>query len=509
MIITVPRFCAALSVLAIALGGALIPVTAIGQEIYDAGHWMDRGRAARASGDYESAIAALRKAVDAQPASTSARLLLAETLAWAKHFAEAEAEYRDALQREPSSRDAQLGLARVLLWQGRYEEARARFAPLVAARDIDAMEGAATAAYWSGDFRTAGREFQSVLARDPKRPAARQSLDEIESAARPVDRIGVEAIDDDQPYRTLRAVMSTSLFSDPLTRWDATAGSWWMHANRADARANAPFVRVGNETTLPSMRLVLAASAGVLRYPDGVARPIGSVTLTRRLLAHSALSASIEQYEMLATATAIDRHVSARAAALQWKRQVDHGLLAAVDARQIQFSDANRGWTLSGYVLRPLFTTHHLEFSGGASAAIRDTESTRFYVESTSSVRTGTQYSYLYRGAFTPYWTPRHFREVRAIIAADTDVMRTHIRIQADAGATRDLGSAFGPQSGPTLFPPSIFQFEFRRTYHPVHLQLTFSRPLSAGLSLEAAIERSTTVFYKANGIRASLVRRR
>ena len=498
-----------LRLLAFALAGALVPVAVIGQEIYDARTLVDRGIASRKAGDYEGAIAALRSAVASDPKATAPRLLLAETLAWAKHFAESEREYRAVMQQDPASHDARLGLARVLLWDGRYVEARSEFAPLARNNDLDAMEGAATAAYWSGDFRKAQREFAEVLRRDSNRAASRQSLAEIESTSRPVDRIGIEAVDDDQPYRTLRAVAATSLFTDPLTRWDAAAGSWWMDASRSGLRANAPFVRIGNETTFPASQLVVAATLGVLRYPDGVSRPIGSAALTRRLFAHSSVSAAIEQYEMLATATAIDRHLSARTVSLQWKRQVDRGLLAAIDARRIQFSDSNRGWAATGYALRPFFTSKRVEFSAGASAAIRDTKDTRFYVESVASQRVAGEYLYTYRGAYTPYWTPRHFREARAIIGADTDVMRLHLRFQADLGVTRDLGTQFGPDSGTALFPPSIYQFEFRRTYHPVHLQLTFSRPVSAGLSLEATIERSSTVFYKANGIRASLVRRR
>ena len=221
------------------------------------------------------------------------------------------------------------------------------------------------------------------------------------------------------------------------------------------------------------------------------------------------MSGSFEQYEMLATATAIDRHVYGQSAALHWKRQLDRSWLAEADARRVRYSDHNRGWAFSGYTLAPLGKFKKLQFSGGASAAFRDTSESRFYVESVSSSRSDNVFAYSYTGAYTPYWTPRDFREVRAILVIDSSIARSHLRFQADSGVTRDLGTGFGPDSGTTLFPTDIFQFEYARTYHPVHLQLAFSCPVSAGLSLEAAVERSTTVFYKANGIRASLVRRR
>ncbi|MGZ8851442.1 MAG: hypothetical protein ACXW3E_14090, partial [Thermoanaerobaculia bacterium] len=70
-------------------------------------------------------------------------------------------------------------------------------------------------------------------------------------------------------------------------------------------------------------------------------------------------------------------------------------------------------------------------------------------------------------------------------------------------------GTNFGPDAGITPLPGTIFPFEFRRTYHPVRLQLTLRTPIARGLSLDTTVERSTTVFYTANAIRASLVRRR
>src|SRR5579862_449267 len=74
----------------------------------------------------------------------------AQRLAWSRHFAEAERVYRQLLQRSPHSRDVRIGLANVLLWEGRYREARAIFLKLESERpgDVQAAEGAATAAYW-------------------------------------------------------------------------------------------------------------------------------------------------------------------------------------------------------------------------------------------------------------------------------------------------------------------------------------------------------------------------
>ena len=100
-------------------------------------------------------------------AATAARadeLDRAERLAWNKQFAESEALYRTIIAKQPSRR-ATVGLARVVMWQGRYDEAIGRFDELLRAnaRDVDALEGRATAAYWSGDFRSAARDFRRLL----------------------------------------------------------------------------------------------------------------------------------------------------------------------------------------------------------------------------------------------------------------------------------------------------------------------------------------------------------
>src|SRR5688572_12135879 len=88
----------------------------------------------------------------------------AEQLAWDKKFAESEALYRTIIAKAPSRR-AQLGLARVVMWSGRYAEAVERFDVLLAtnANDVDALDGRASAEYWSGDYRAASRDFRRVL----------------------------------------------------------------------------------------------------------------------------------------------------------------------------------------------------------------------------------------------------------------------------------------------------------------------------------------------------------
>ena len=153
----------------------------------------------------------------------------AEQLAWDKQFAQSEALYRRILAGDPQSPAARLGLARVVMWQGRYGEAIALFEQI---EGVDALEGKATAEYWSGDLRRAARDFRRVLALEPTREDARRSLNEILATATPSQRISAQGAHDDQPYDVLRTQLEARFFSDPQTRWGVVAGAYRLDADR-------------------------------------------------------------------------------------------------------------------------------------------------------------------------------------------------------------------------------------------------------------------------------------
>ena len=198
---------------------------------------------ARDAGDYATAIRILREVVDVEPRPEWMGLL-AETQAWGREFVQAEGVYRTALDRWPDSRDLQLGLARVLAWPGRYPEARRILAQLVGrdAGDVDALEWLGQVEYWSGDFRSAARVFRGVLDRRPGSADALRGLGEIESASAARYEASADYGRDDQPYRLGRLQARGSVFSDPLTRWDGTAGAYvqradeLMYANKRASR---------------------------------------------------------------------------------------------------------------------------------------------------------------------------------------------------------------------------------------------------------------------------------
>lgn len=387
----------------------------------------------------------------------------ANELAWAKDFAAAEALYRQILAKQPESDAAKLGLARVVMWQGRYSEAIRLFAQL---DSVDALEGRATALYWSGDLRGAAHGFREVLERDANRELARTSLAEIASTASPSQRVSIEGTTDDQPLDFLRSEVAATFFSDPQTRWTATVGAWrgtgrlgaGGTAGRVPAlRGSGEYASVSNETTWRG--LTAAGSLGVFTWPDGVRRPIGSASVRYRQV-----TASVVRRPELATAASLRTHPASTTTSIRW--DYSRNVIAAAEVSHRRYFDGNEGSGAYAYAIVPL-RRDAWTFWSGASVATRDTDESRFTEA----------------GVYDPYWTPDHLVEARAVFALE----RRFLKVHADAGTARDRGL----------------------TYHPWRAGLTANVDLARGFRIEAGIERSSTIDYRSTSFHASLVRRR
>lgn len=419
----------------------------------------------------------------------------AEQLAWNKQFRESEALYRQILARTPQSHAAQLGLARVMMWQGRYPEAIALFSRLDGA---DALEGRATAEYWSGDLRRAARDFERLLALDANRETARRSLNEIRATAVPSQRIVADGTHDDQPYDALRTQLEATFFSDPQTRWGVTAGAYQLDAGRV-GDANGQYVVLDNETRLRAF--TFNASLGAFTFPDGVRRPIGSLGVRYRRF-----SLRVDHREELASATSLRTHASSTNTALRW--DYDRNVIAAVELSQRNYFDDNSARALVAYAVVPV-RRGGFTYWLGASASARDADESRFRMTAVSATLEGTFFRYRYRGEYDPYWTPDDLREARAVAAVERRFTRGGFKLHGDVGYAQDRGRAFGPDVGPGPFPATTYTFAFDRTYRPWRAGLTGDFAIAPALRLEAGIERGATVDYRSTTFHAALVRRR
>lgn len=464
------------------------------------------GRAARAEGRLEDAAELFRKAAAADPSSAAPVLLLGETLAWQKKFDEAEAVYRDAIERFGPSRNARLGLGRVLLWDARYGEARAVLSLILAddPADADAREELARSWYWAGDFRAAAREFRRTLAIDPARDDSRRALDEIRLASRSSYAVRASHRSDDQPYRIGRASAEVTLFSDPLTRWNLTAGTW-----RMDGGAEAPFLGVETEIPLPSVRLTIAPAVRLLSFPDGEDEILGGLRITKRFFDSGSLSIGVSRDERLLNREAAGDHPWATDLFVQYDLATSGGLLARARAGASHFFDGIDGTFADAYVLAPVVRMDHVTVAAGAAAAYRDTGTSRFRFEKvTASALPSGGYAYRWEGVYDPYWTPLALREIRAIASVGSGSERkVHWNVQLSGGRARDRAVSFGPRAGSDPVPPAPFESRYPRSYTPWSAAATLEVPFAAS-RLRFDYEHTRSVYYEADEIRAAVVGR-
>ncbi|MEO8055742.1 MAG: tetratricopeptide repeat protein [Acidobacteriota bacterium] len=477
----------------------------------DASALVARALRAREAHDDVAAIRILEEAVALEPRPEWLGLL-AETLAWEKEFARSESLYRRALAAAPSSRDIALGLGRVLLWEGRYPEAHDLLATLVARgpRDADALEALALGEYWSGDYRSAARDFRRVLLLRPDSPQSKKSLDEIAGASQSTWAFGAEGLTDDQPYRTLRLEARASVFSDPLTRWDVSAGTYALKApDAAPERGDAPWGRAGLETVVPSIRLTVTGWLEALRAPDGTTLGLWGLSLRRSLGPGGALTLTADRREALATRSAIADHPNVTRAGLAWSRESRSGWSAGAEAFCLRWFDGNDGVSAAAWVLVPL-VSGSIRLSAGPAFSYRDTNSTRFALASTSSTALdGGGFRYAYTGEYVPYWTPLELWDGRLAAVLEGNVLpRLTGRLRADAGWAHDQAVGFGPDTGTASAPAATYFFTYGRVFHPWRVAASLAWDLGAGARIEVGYEHQTTVYYRSDALHASVVGR-
>ena len=321
-----------------------------------------------------------------------------------------------------SAADPRLARARALLWSAHYAEAERAFQAVLAGnpRDVEARRGLAQAYYWSGDFRSAAREFAAL----PHDSQSQRALAEIRAASRAGYAVEGSTIDDDQPYRARRTAVRAYWFSDPLTKWEVVGD-----AARLVDRDTAS-IGIANETGFPSLRATLHASAAWMRFPDDTKKLLPSIAVDERIGATMLTFAAADR-PLLRSRPALLTHPTANVVSVRWS----HGDVWAIHAEHLDYFDHNRGNTADAFWLRPFGA-----MAFGASAAWRDTAASRF---------TG--------GVYDPYWTPMQQREVRAIAAATWKRAALHI----DGGVAHDaIAGTFHPWRAALTVGTGAFRVE-------------------------------------------------
>jgi hypothetical protein len=362
--------------------------------------------------------------------------------------------------------------------------------------------------YWSGDYRSASRDFRVVLKRRPDSAEARQGLAGIESASAARYEVSTAFGSDDQPYSAGRFQTLVSAFSDPLTRWDGAAGSYFLRAaGQQDASGAAPYARLGMETVIPSARLTITPWIEALRFPDGRTEGLWGIALRHPLGPSGDVTVRASRQELLTVRSSIDDHPSVTSVGVAWDWKPPSGWLARLEASGLHYFDANDGLSVSAFALAPLGSLSGFVFSLGPAVSYQDTDESRFQLVKTVSVPLpGDGFRYEYTGQYDPYWTPHRLRDVRLVAVVQGNVSRNlTARVQADGGYARDRAVGFGPETGSTAVPPAAFSFSFDREYHPWRVAASLALALTSGVRIEVGYEHRVTVFHMSDTLHATL----
>jgi len=442
--------------------------------------------------------------LSASATQTDDDLRIAERLAWQKRFVDAERQYRQILTREPKSRAAALGLGQVLLWERRYGDAALVYRGILRElpKDIDARNGLATAEYWSGDYRGARRDYAAVLRARPDDAAARRAVADIDATMVPLLTSDDESASDDQPMRRTKAAVAYTFFSDPLTKWTATTGTYLLSArNLGFGSASAPFASIGGSTSLPAAQLRVSGLLRLFRFPDGETKALGGLTLAHEWRG-STISFDVDRHELLYTASSLRAHASETTTTLGWSRSND-ATSSAVALHAVRYFDGNSGRAADAYHLMRVAHSGRGSFSIGAAAAYRDSDESRFhFIGASAAPSPGGGFAYSYSARYDPYWTPQNLIEVRGIVAATLNAGRATIHLHADGGIARDRDLLFGPAAGTTAAVPLFATpVEASRTFHPWRASADVVLPLNGRFTATLGFERQKTVFYRSDTI--------
>lgn len=115
-------------------------------------------------GDYKSAEAEHRKALEEDPKNIEARISLADILSWQKKYDESIDEYKKVLKIEPNNLEARRKLADVMSWDKRYAEAVKLYDEVLNREEnIKARLQKARVLGWARKYRESLEEYKKIL----------------------------------------------------------------------------------------------------------------------------------------------------------------------------------------------------------------------------------------------------------------------------------------------------------------------------------------------------------
>lgn len=486
---------------ALALADAVAPAPASGQ----ARHPLEEARSLREAGQTRAAAEVVRRYLSGEPGDAGARWLLAQLLRSLGDSPAAHAEYERALALTPDDRWLRLDYAGALLESGDLARASEVALPVTTSDDPHARAEAetilGTAAYWRGDLLSASRRFERALGARSDQPEAARQLAEIRAGAAPWVRLGIDLLDDNQPYTRAGAPLEAGLFLNPL--WALSAE---VTPGRAEGFASATIVgaSAGVRGYVPAARLDLAVRAGT-HWDSGLGGAgVGNAEAGVRLPVGTALRFGVARERYLGTATSVDTLLLFDRLELRLDRAAAPGWAGEAVVRGERFPDGNTIRTAYAWVLAPILPV----IRAGYAAAWQDADASTWRLEPGARPGPpglGGAGGAPLPGIYDPYYTPRELTTHSLLGELLVGSASTVLRLSGAYGihATEQAPQL---QAGAGNQPPQLGFAE--RSFNPWRLTAALDLPAGERLAVRVVAEREATAFYRVTRLGASMLYR-
>ncbi len=465
------------------------------------------------AGEFWAAASTLRAHLWSHPEDAYVRWPLGRLLYWMGDSEEALAQYdlaAPALRNEPW---LQVDRARILMDFGELGRAEAALEAAEASADpgspaeTEARALLGTLAYWAGDYSRAVRHFETVLDRQPDRSDVRDQLEAIRSTMRPWFGVGMDVVDDNQPYRRLGGTVTAGWFLTPL---------WTLAVGGTPRSLDVPGASVAADGWLefagfvPGLHSDVSAKVGRALQTSLVGQDgawIGDFILSARLGTDLKLRGRGWAERYLWTPASADTLVRVEGLELALDGAAAPRWAGEVVFRREAFPGGNAIRTAYGWGLAPLVPW----LRGGYAFSWQDSDDTRWSPVESAGGPDGPGRGRGPPGAaldssagrYTPYFTPEQtsihslLMELLGKVGSGTARLNVSYGIRAvEQAPSFEVGSGAS----------SAFQLTFtERRFNPWSVIGALDIPRGCCLALRAEVERGHTAFYQMTRVSLAL----
>ncbi len=442
-------------------------------------------------GDFAAAIALLEPHTAAHPNDAEALRILARAYYWTGRTAAAHEHYERTFSLRLDDTTLRLEYGWFLVETNRGDDA-ARIltevtSPPEAAAEAQSLLG--TAAYWTGDWKTAASRFERALQLHPGHTEARRQLAELRAAIAPTTGLSGAFRSDNQPLRRWDGEVYADWHADPMSRVSLRAGTF--HGPDRDSGMTVSHSEIALRRTWGRSGLRTEAAAGIV-YRRSSTDWTGRVTLVRCLPRSMQAVLSAERAVYFSTSASFSTTVTRTQFSLMIDRSESRGTIAQAGYWYNRYFDDNMGHVVSAWALVPVLRGTRGLVRIGYGFNYQHTGNSRFTPAAAGSTK----------GAYTPYYTPRRLSAHSLLAFVQTSIGR---RMTATVNGAYGFRAADDAPWFREETDGSLSRNFSRRTFTPWKTEVSLRVLWSPRLLVSLEGGRSETAFYAANHVNVSV----